>query len=129
MKFLIFLYALSSVVYSKLRPEIIVDWENLHLPYFDKCVKETNVDPMIARLMFRQLQFPNEKSFQCYLTCIFKNNQIITPDDQIDYDKLLAVAHVSKELGEKCIKVVENMKEICEIVYVGAKCIIENSYE
>ncbi|KAK5645690.1 hypothetical protein RI129_004154 [Pyrocoelia pectoralis] len=126
MIFLITLIFFIATVDLKLSPEVIVDWENFHIPHFDECVKETNVDPMVARLMLRQLHLPDENEFHCYLKCIYQRNQLLTSDESdLNYDQLVNFIHLSPELVDKCIKVAKSEVEICRKTYIFVKCFLE----
>ncbi|KAB0797579.1 hypothetical protein PPYR_08572 [Photinus pyralis] len=124
---LIILCFIMSSVELKLRPDVIVHWENYHIRYFDTCVKETGVDPMIPRTMLRQINLPDEESFHCYLKCIFQYNHMLTPDGKdIDYDAFGADIHVTPEVLKVCRELGGTESEICRKTYLVAKCTIDD---
>ncbi|XP_031345822.1 uncharacterized protein LOC116172703 [Photinus pyralis] len=127
MNAVILLCFIMTAVEMNIRPEVIVDWENYHIPYFDECVEETGVDPMIPRLMFRQVNLPDEEDFHCYMKCIFERNNWMTSDgEDINYETLAEAVHVTPELIETCRTVADLESEICRKVYLVTKCAVDD---
>ncbi|KAB0798221.1 hypothetical protein PPYR_09214 [Photinus pyralis] len=123
----IMLCAIMSSVELKLPPEVIVDWESYHFQYFDICVNETGVDPMIPRMMFRQVNLPDEESFHCYMKCTFKYHNMLTPDEKdIDYEAYAKDVHLTPEILKMCREFVASESEICRKTYLITKCSVEN---
>ncbi|XP_031345703.1 uncharacterized protein LOC116172604 [Photinus pyralis] len=127
MKICIVWCLLMVSVEMKLRPEVIIAWENYHIPHFDECVQEAGVDPMIPRLMFREINFPDEEDFHCYLRCIFKHNGWLTEDeDDIDSVAILQALHVKPDLLQFCGELVASEPEICRKAYLTVKCAVDD---
>ncbi|XP_031345433.1 uncharacterized protein LOC116172365 [Photinus pyralis] len=127
MKIFIVWCLLMASVEMKLRPDVIIAWENYHIPHFDKCVEEAGVDPMIPRLMFREINFPDEGDFHCYLKCVFKQNGWLTADeDNLNFDTLSQALHVTPDLIKFCIDLVASEPEICRKAYLAVKCAVDD---
>ncbi|KAB0800760.1 hypothetical protein PPYR_06499 [Photinus pyralis] len=123
---LFFLYlSLFGVHTKKLTPEVIKVWEGVVAPYFDDCVKMTNVDPEIPRTMFELEDLPTAESFACYMKCIFEKMSFFNSNNELDQDQMLKSIYMLKP-GElqRCMAESANQTNVCKKTHDISACII-----
>ncbi|KAK5645851.1 hypothetical protein RI129_004315 [Pyrocoelia pectoralis] len=128
MKLFVVLCSVIFVQSQKLSHEVIVNWEDLHFPHFDRCVNESQVDPIIPRTMHRQSPMSDDPKFQCYLKCILESLDARTSDkSELDVAKVSKLLNLSWEVAERCVAKGKLEKNLCAKGYIVAKCVIEES--
>ncbi|KAB0805519.1 hypothetical protein PPYR_02489 [Photinus pyralis] len=115
----------GSYLHENLRDEIRRAWEEEDAPFLDECAKETNVDPQIPKKMYKDLHFPNEESFHCYVWCLYNRQNALTPDGKdIEVEVLAMHPYVGLELAQRCVEEAKNETDICLKTYVATVCAI-----
>ncbi|KAK5645850.1 hypothetical protein RI129_004314 [Pyrocoelia pectoralis] len=128
MKSIIPLCILIALTHSQQVHEIMEIWEELNAPFVDICINETNANPEIPKVMFRNNHLPDEGTFHCYLKCMFRHLGFFTPNNEIDVNALAEVPHLPYELAERCVKEAESETDLCIKSYLITKCCIGDKH-
>ncbi|KAK5646355.1 hypothetical protein RI129_004819 [Pyrocoelia pectoralis] len=126
MKLLILIGLLFIAVQSKkLAPHVIKMWEDIVAPYYDDCVKITNVDPEIPKTMFEQEDLPTAESFACYMKCIFEKLAMVDSNNELNQEAMLKTIYkLTPAEAEKCLKESASETNICKKIHDVSACIV-----
>ncbi|XP_031338137.1 uncharacterized protein LOC116167040 [Photinus pyralis] len=114
----------------QLPPDVLELWEANVAPFLDTCTKEMNVDPEIAKNMFRHVHLPDEQTFHCFMYCIFQKQRFLNSDDELDREQMLeTIQTLTPDSLQLCIDGAAGVTDVCVKMYNLTRCIVHDVAE
>ncbi|KAK4879397.1 hypothetical protein RN001_007543 [Aquatica leii] len=128
MKLLLLLITLTTInCQRKIPPYVIGIWKNLTEEHNAECLKISKANPDYIEKILIDVHATDEKSFHCYIGCIYEKLNFITPNGDANLDVILEKApYLTAELTLKCDAEAQSGEDLCEKSFISLHCIIHN---
>ncbi|KAK5638569.1 hypothetical protein RI129_012864 [Pyrocoelia pectoralis] len=122
---------LMCIVGSKKVPQRIVDsWINMVKPFQEVCGKTYGISSELARDVLINANPPNERSYQCYSSCIIREVGYLTHNRIFNITVLMEkVPFIPQELIRRCVPDAASDDDLCEKSYKNLNCLLQGMAE
>ncbi|XP_031345442.1 uncharacterized protein LOC116172371 [Photinus pyralis] len=121
----LFILLTPTLCQKQLPPDAVKAWDSIAMIYNDICIQETNIDPRVPEIMFKELPMPEEKEFHCYLKCSQERLGFMSPSGEFNIAVILDQVHfMTEELVTRCAEVSYQELELCKRSYALFKCLV-----
>ncbi|KAF5271052.1 hypothetical protein FQR65_LT00471 [Abscondita terminalis] len=105
--------------------EIKKTWHDLTDKHEKVCLDESKTKSEYIKMMVEEAQVTNDKSFGCYLNCVFRKLGIIMTDGEFDVKSILSKAsYMTPELTNKCVDESKKDSDACQKSLTAANCTV-----
>uniref|UniRef100_A0A1Y1MQQ0 Uncharacterized protein n=1 Tax=Photinus pyralis TaxID=7054 RepID=A0A1Y1MQQ0_PHOPY len=125
MKLLLLCFLFIAVHGKKLPPEITNAWMRIVTPIYDDCVKITNVLPEIPKTMFEQDELPKDKSFACYMKCVYEKLSFLKSNNEFDKEEMVKEIYMlTPAMAQLCVDESAMEPDMCKKINIIVGCIV-----
>ncbi|KAK4879396.1 hypothetical protein RN001_007542 [Aquatica leii] len=115
---------------DNISPYAVSIWKGLTQAHNNECVKISKTNPDYIEKMLIDVHIVNERSFHCYMKCIYEKLNFMLPNGDIDVNYVLEKApYMTRELTVKCAMEAKRVEDFCDKAYNVMHCVIHNLSE